>query len=79
MRILLVLILFGVAAFFACSSPSEDDSSTRNSYTEEVEPAADGLEEFARTPMDKAQNVENVLQDAADERNAAIEEASDDN
>lgn len=75
MRFLLVLIVFVIAA---CGGPSENRPSTRDSYTEE-EAAADGLEESARTPMNKAQNVENVLQDAADSRDAAIEDASDDN
>jgi hypothetical protein len=44
-----------------------------------METEADGLYESARSPLDKAQNVENVLQDAADARAAEIEEASDDN
>ncbi len=74
MRFLLVLIMFAIAA---CGSPSEDKSSARNSSSEETESVEDGLEESIRTPMDKAQNVENVLQDAADLRDAAIEESTD--
>ena len=85
MRILPVLI--GIAALVAivkCNSPSEDDSSTESSstessYTDETETDADGLYESARTPLDKAANVEDVLQDSADERNAAIDEASGNN
>ena len=75
MRFLLVLIMF---AFAGCGSPSEDTISTPSSSSDETENTEDGLYESARTPMDKAENVENVLQDAADSRNAAIEEASDD-
>ncbi len=74
MRFLLVLI---VVAFAGCGSPTENKPSTRDSYSEEEDPAAGSLEESVRTPMDKAQNVENVLQDSADSRDAAIEEASD--
>ena len=75
MRFLLVLIMF---AFAACGSPSADNSSTQNSSSDDMETAADGVQESAGTSMDKAQNVENVLQDAADARDAAIEESSDD-
>ena len=74
MRFLLVLI---VVAFAGCGSPAENKPSTRDSHSEEADPAAGSLEESVRTPMDKAQNVENVLQDSADSRDAAIEEASD--
>lgn len=83
MRYLLVLIAIAAAVAFAkCDSPSEDDSSTDSSSTEsssaeEMETDADGLYESARSPLDKAANVEDVLQDSADERNAAIEEATD--
>ena len=76
MRFLLILIMF---AFAGCGSPSEDDSSTQNSSSDEMETAADGVQESAETSMDKAKNVENVLQDAADSRDAAIEESSGDN
>lgn len=80
MRILPVVI--GIAALIAiakCNSPPEESASARDSSAEEEEFAEDGWEESARTPMDKAQNVENVLQDAADARHAEIEESSDDN
>jgi hypothetical protein len=76
MRFLLVLIMF---AFAGCGSPSEENASTPNSSSDEMETAADGVQESAETSMDKAQNVEKVLQDAADARNAAIEESSGDN
>jgi hypothetical protein len=78
MRFLLVLILFGVAAFFACGSPPEDDSSAGNSSSDDMETAADGFQESTGTVYDRAEGVEDVLQDAADARDAAIEEASDD-
>ena len=84
MRFLLVLIAVAAAIAVAkCDSPSEDDSSTDNSsadssYTDEMETDADGMYESARSPLDKAANVEDVLQDAADARNAEIEEATDD-
>lgn len=71
MRFLLVLI---VAAFAGCGSPSEDSSSS-----EEMETAVDGLQESIETSMDKAEGVEVLLQDAADARDAAIDEASDGN
>jgi hypothetical protein len=41
-----------------------------------METDADGLYESARSPLDKAANVEDVLQDSADKRNAAIDEAT---
>jgi hypothetical protein len=75
MRFLLVLIMF---AFAGCGSPSEDNSPARSSSPDEMETAADGVQESVETSMDKAKNVENVLQDAADARDAAIEESSDD-
>jgi len=79
MRYLLVII--AVAALIAvakCDSPSEDNSSTESSsaessYTDDMDTDADGLYESARSPLDKAANVENVLQDSADERKAAID------
>lgn len=76
MRFLLVLILVVVAA---CGSPSEDDSSAHNSSADDMETAADGYQESIETVYDRAEGVEDVLQNAADERNAAIEEATDDN
>jgi hypothetical protein len=79
LRFVLVLILFAVAALFACSSPPEDDSSAGNSSSDDMETAADGFQESTQTVYDKAAGVEDVLQDAADARDAEIEEASDDN
>ena len=70
MRFLLVLI---VVAFTACSGPSQDDSSKQ-----EMETAADGLQESIDTSLEKAKSVEDALQDAADARDMAIEEAADD-
>jgi len=80
MRYLLVLIAVAAAIWVAdCDSPSEDNSSIESSSTDAMETDADGLYESARSPLDKAENVENVLQDAADARAAEIEEATDDN
>jgi hypothetical protein len=77
MRFLLVLIAVAAAIAFArCDSPSEDDSSTETSSTDEMETDVDGLYESARSPLDKAANVEDVLQDSADKRDAAIDEAT---
>lgn len=79
MRIMPVVI--GVAVLVAivkCNSPPEDDASTQDAYVEEEGLAEDGWSESARTPMDKAQNVENVLQDSADARAAEIEDGTED-
>lgn len=70
MRFLLILI---VLAFSGCGGPSEDAPSS-----EKMETAADGLQESIETSLDKAEGVEDALQDAADARDAAIDEASDD-
>lgn len=74
MRFLLVLIMFALSA---CGGPPEDNSSARSSSSVEPESTDDGYEDSPRTPMDKAQNVENVLLDSASSRDAAIEESSD--
>lgn len=52
-----------------CGGPPQDDTET----------AADDVQETIETSFDKAENVENVLQDSADSRDAAIEEATDNN
>jgi hypothetical protein len=69
MRYLLVLIVVAIAA---CGGPSQDNSSK-----EEMETAADGLQESVNSSLEKAQGVEDVLQDAAEARDAAIDEADD--
>lgn len=66
MRTLLGLL---VIALGGCSDPPQDNTET----------AADDVQESINTSLEKAENVENVLQDAAADRDAAIEEASDDN
>ena len=63
MRFLLVLI---VVAFAGCGAPPEDTTET----------AADDIQETYETSFDKAEGVEDVLQESADDRNAAIEEAT---
>ena len=68
MRYLLVLI---VAAFAGCGGSSEEPKAQ-----EEMETAADGLQESIDTSMQKAEDVEAALQDAADDLDAAIDEAS---
>ena len=70
MRFLLILI---VLAFTGCGGPSEYASTS-----EEMETAADGLQESIETSLDKAEGVEDALQDAADARDAAIDEPPDD-
>lgn len=71
MKFVLVLI---VAAFAGCSGSS--DESTKS---EEMETAADGLQESIETTIEKAEGVEDALQDAADDLDAAIDEASSEN
>ena len=60
MRFLLVLI---VAAFAGCGGSSD-------------ETAADDLQESIDTTIEKAEGVEEVLHEAADELDTAIDEAS---
>lgn len=84
MKNLLILIALAAAAAMVvakCNSQSEDNSSTDSSLvdsssTDDMETDADGLYESARSPLDKAANVEDVLQDSADERKAAIDKAT---
>ena len=79
-----VLVIIAVAAAIAvaeCDRRSEENSTTdrssaESSSTDDMETDADGLYESARSPLDKAANVEDVLQDSADERKAAIDEAT---
>lgn len=71
MRYLLVLI---VAAFAGCGESSEEPK-----VQEEMETAADGLQESLDTTIQKAEDVEGALQDAADDLDAAIDEASGEN
>ena len=66
MRFVLGLI---VITLVACGGPPQDNTET----------AADEVQETIDSSFEKAENVENVLQDAADERNAAIEESTDNN
>ena len=66
MRTLLALM---VIALGGCSGPSEDNTET----------AADGVQESIDTSLNKAEGVEDILQDAADDRDAALEEADSEN
>jgi hypothetical protein len=71
MRFLLVLI---VATFAGCSGSSEDPA-----VVEDMETAADGLQESIESNMEKAEGVEEALQDAVDDLDSAIDEASGEN
>lgn len=66
MRFLLGLI---VVAFAGCGGPPQDNTET----------AADDAQETINSSLEKAEGVEDVLQNAADERDAAIEESTDNN
>lgn len=68
MRILLILT---VAALGACGEPSEEPA-----VQEEMETAADELQESLDATMQKAADVEGQLQEAADDLDAAIDKAS---
>lgn len=63
MRFLLVLI---VVAFAGCDGSSENSTET----------VADDLQESIDTSLEKAEGVEETLQDAVDDLDAAIDEAS---
>jgi hypothetical protein len=76
MRFLLVLVVFALAG---CGSSSEDSVTTRNTSPEEMETAADDAQETINSSFEKAEGVEDVLQDAAKSRDAAIEESTDNN
>ncbi len=76
MKFLLVLAVFALAG---CGSPSEDSVTTRNTSPEEMETAADDAQETINSSYEKAAGVEDVLQDAANSRDAAIEESTDNN
>lgn len=71
MRLLLILI---VAGFAGCGEPQTEQTKAPE---KEMETAADEAQEAIGTAYDKAHGVEDVLQDAADARDAAIEESSD--
>ena len=75
MRFLLILIVF---VFAGCGSPAEDSVTTRNS-SEEMETAADDAQETINSSFEKAEGVEDVLQESARSRDAAIEESTDNN
>ncbi|MGI9199628.1 MAG: hypothetical protein ACR2QL_01115 [Woeseiaceae bacterium] len=66
MRFLLSLIVIALAA---CGGPPQDKTET----------AADDAQESINSSLEKAEAVEDVLQDAADSRDAAIEESTDNN
>ena len=66
MRFLLGLVVLALAA---CGSPSQDKTET----------AADEVQEAIDSSFEKAEGVEDALQDAADARDAAIEESTDNN
>ena len=61
MRFLLILSVF---MFAGCSGESSDET------------AADGLQESIDTSIEKAEGVEDALQEAVDDLDAAIDEAS---
>ena len=68
MRFLPSLMVTVVAMFCSgCGGPPSDSQET----------AADEVQESIETSLDKAEGVEDLLQDAADARDAAIEESSD--
>jgi hypothetical protein len=71
MKFLLVLI---VAAIAGCGGSSEEPK-----VQEEMNTAADELQESIDTSIKKAEDVEDALQDAADDLDAAIDEASGEN
>ncbi len=73
MRFLLVLI---AVMFAGCGGPSESSSNADDRSTDDMETAADGLQESIDTSLNKAEAVEDVLQDAADARDAAIDAES---
>ena len=58
-----------VMALGGCSGPPQDNTET----------AADDVQESIDTSLEKAEGVEDVLQDAADDRDAALEEADSEN
>ena len=66
MKTLLALM---VIALGGCSGPPQDNTET----------AADDVQESIDTSLEKAEGVEDVLQDAADDRDAALEEADSEN
>ena len=66
MRILISLIVIALAG---CGGPAQDNTET----------AADDAQETINSSYEKAEGVEDVLQDAAESRDAAIEESTDNN
>ena len=66
MRFLLILIC---AVFAACGDSAEEAATDT-----EMRTAADGLQQDIDNNLDKAAHVEELLRDAAEERDAAIEE-----
>ena len=72
MRLLLILI---VAAFAGCGV-SPDDSVKKGDEQDDMHTAADEAQESFGTALDKAENVEDELAKAAEQRRKAIEEAS---
>ena len=72
MRLLLILI---VAAFAGCGV-SPDDSVIKSDEQDDMHTAADEAQESFGNALDKAENVEDELAEAAEQRRKAIEEAS---
>jgi hypothetical protein len=64
-----LIVIALVFPLSGCGGPPQDKTET----------AADDVQETIETSFDKAEGVEDVLQDSADSRNAAIEEATDNN
>ena len=66
MRILISLIVIALAG---CGGPPQDNTET----------AADDAQETINSSFEKAEGVEDVLQDAAEARDASIDESTDNN
>jgi len=71
MRFLLTLIVVAVAA---CGGPAEEPAAT-----EEMHTAADELQQSIEQNMEKASAIEGQLQQAVDELDAAVDDASGEN
>jgi outer membrane PBP1 activator LpoA protein len=70
MRFLLILIATALAG---CGGSAEDPATT-----EEMHTAADELQQTIELNMQKAEDVENKLQESVDALDAAVDEASGD-
>jgi len=73
MRLLLILI---VAAFAGCGVSPDDSVKKGDEPDDDMHTAADEAQESFDNVFEKAENVEDELADAAEQRRKAIEEAS---